>query len=85
MLLLKSNKIAAHFKEKVAITVFLRDQVTPRQTKKLEALLATKKYTKTLRFLSKEKAAKIYSKDIGEDFLEFLGEKPIEKIPSIFI
>ena len=85
MLLLKSNKIVAHFKEKVAITVFLRDQVTPSQTKKLEALLATKKYTKTLRFLSKEEAAKIYSKDIGEDFLEFLGKNPLKNSIDIYL
>jgi cell division transport system permease protein len=85
MLLLKSNKIAAHFKEKVAVTVFLKDQVTPSQTKKLEALLTSKKYTKTPRFLSKEKAAEIYSQDIGEDFLEFLGKNPLKNSIDIFL
>jgi cell division transport system permease protein len=85
MLLLKSNKIAAHFKEKVAVTVFLKDQVTPSQTKKLEALLTSKKYTKTTRFLSKEKAAEIYSQDIGEDFLEFLGKNPLKNSIDIFL
>lgn len=85
MLLVKSNQITAHFKEKVAITVFLKDRVTPAQTKKLEELLHSKSYTKTTRFLSKEKAAEIYSKDIGEDFLEFLGKNPLKNSIDIYL
>lgn len=85
MLLVKSNQITAHFKEKVAITVFLKDRVTPAQTKKLEELLHSKSYTKTTRFLSKDKAAEIYSKDIGEDFLEFLGKNPLKNSIDIYL
>lgn len=85
MLLVKSNQITAHFKEKVAITVFLKDRVTPAQTKKLEELLHSKNYTKTTRFLSKDKAAEIYSKDIGEDFLEFLGKNPLKNSIDIYL
>lgn len=85
MLLVKSNQITAHFKEKVAITVFLKDRVTPVQTKKLEELLHSKSYTKTTRFLSKDKAAEIYSKDIGEDFLEFLGKNPLKNSIDIYL
>lgn len=85
MLLVKSNHITAHFKEKVAITVFLKDRVTPAQTKKLEELLHSKSYTKTTRFLSKDKAAEIYSKDIGEDFLEFLGKNPLKNSIDIYL
>ncbi len=33
--------------------------------------------TKTTRFVSKDEAAEIHAKDIGEDFMEFLGYNPL--------
>ncbi|WP_139957679.1 cell division protein FtsX [Flavicella sediminum] len=85
MVVLKSKQIANHFKEKVAITLFLKDNVSRAQSKKLEASLLKKDYTKSVVFLSKEQAAKIYSEDIGEDFLEFLGSNPLKNSIDVYL
>jgi cell division transport system permease protein len=85
MVVLKSKQIANHFKEKVAITLFLKDNVSRTQSKKLEASLLKKDYAKSVVFLSKEQAAKIYSEDIGEDFLEFLGSNPLKNSIDVYL
>jgi len=85
MVVLKSTKIANHFKEKVAITLFLKDNVKRAQSSKLEASLEKKKYINSVIFISKETAAKEYSKDIGEDFLTFLGSNPLKNAIDIHL
>ena len=85
VVVLKSQKIANHFKEKVVVTLFLKDNVKRSQSEQLELTLKKKPYTKSLRYTSKEVAAKIYSNDIGEDFLEFLGSNPLKNSIDIYL
>jgi cell division transport system permease protein len=76
LVLLKSTLVANRVKEKVAITLFLKDDVTTENRNDLKASLQKEEFTKKIIYTSKEKAAKIYSKEIGEDFLKFLGKNP---------
>lgn len=83
LIVLKTNSITKHFKEKVAITVFLNDNAKDSDVETLQAELKKKEYAKTITYISKEEAAKIYSEDIGENFLEFLGENPLKNAIDI--
>ncbi|NEW80235.1 MAG: FtsX-like permease family protein [Gelidibacter sp.] len=83
LIVLKTNSITKHFKEKVAITVFLNDNAKDSDVETLQAELKKKEYAKTITYISKEEAAKIYSADIGENFLEFLGENPLKNAIDI--
>lgn len=83
LIVLKTNSITKHFKERVAITVFLKDNAKDNEVEILQAELKKKEYTKSVTYISKDEAAKIYSKDIGEDFLEFLGENPLKNAIDI--
>ena len=85
MVVLKSTKIAAHFKEKVAVTLFLKENVSEEQAKVLEQSLKRNIYVNTTEFISKEDAAKAYSEDLGEDFLEFLGTNPLKNAIDIHL
>ena len=78
LVLLKSNQIANHFKDEVVMTLFLKNNVTKAQTKNLEKLLKGKVFTKELTYISKEDAAKSYSKELGEDFVSYLGTNPLK-------
>ena len=78
LIVLKTNKLTEHFKEKVAITVFLKDNAKNSDIQILKAELEKAEYTKSIVFISKDVAAKKYSEEIGEDFLEFLGENPLK-------
>lgn len=85
LVLLKSTKVSNHFKEKVAMTLFLKDGVSYKNTEALQNSLKKSDFTKRIRFVSKTQAAKEYSKDIGEDFLKFLGTNPLKNGIDIFL
>ncbi|MGB0891871.1 MAG: cell division protein FtsX [Flavobacteriaceae bacterium] len=85
LVLLKSTKVSNHFKEKVAMTLFLKDGVSYKNTEVLQDSLKKSAFTKRIRFVSKTQAAKEYSKDIGEDFLKFLGTNPLKNGIDIFL
>lgn len=85
LVLLKSTSVANRVKEKVAITLFIKDKVTQKQIKTFRESLLKEEFTKKAIYTSKEKAAKIYSKEIGEDFLEFLGKNPLKNGIDIYL
>ena len=78
LIVLKTNSITKHFKEKVAITIFLKDNAKNNDVEILKAELKKAEYTKSVTFISKTDAAKKYSEEIGENFLDFLGENPLK-------
>ncbi|MCL4149384.1 UNVERIFIED_CONTAM: hypothetical protein GTU68_040415 [Idotea baltica] len=85
MILLKSSKVANHVKEKVAITLFIKDNVTQKQIKTFRESLLEEEFTKKAIYTSKEQAAKKYSEEIGEDFLQFLGENPLKNGIDLYL
>ena len=78
LIVLKTNSITKHFKEKVAITIFLKDNAKNNDIEILQAELKKAEYTKSVVFISKTEAAEKYSEEIGENFLDFLGENPLK-------
>ncbi|MDP5104539.1 MAG: permease-like cell division protein FtsX [Polaribacter sp.] len=85
LILLKSTKVANHIKEKVAITLFVKDQVSQNQIETFLASLKEEEFTREAIYTSKDDAAKKYSEEIGEDFLAFLGENPLKNGIDIFL
>jgi cell division transport system permease protein len=85
LVLLKSTSVANRVKEKVAITLFIKDNVTQKQIKTFRESLLKEEYTKKAIYISKTQAAKKYSKEIGEDFLQFLGENPLKNGIDIYL
>lgn len=77
LLLLNSKKVADHFKEQIALTIYINDSAKPIEVKQLQKSLTLRSETKNTRFVSKEEAAETHSKEIGEDFMEFLGYNPL--------
>ena len=78
VILLKTNTISNHFKEKVAITIFLNDNAKSNDVEILKAELKKAEYAKDVVYISKKEAAEIYADEIGEDFVEFLGDNPLK-------
>ncbi len=85
LVLLKSTKVANHFKEEVVISIFLKDSIDKEQTEKFREFLLSQKYTKNLFYITKKEAAMAYKKDLGEDFLEFLGENPLKNGIDLYL
>jgi len=85
LILLKSNFIANKVKEKVAVTLFLKDNVSTKNRNNFKDSLLEEEFTRTIIYTSKEKAAETYSKEIGEDFLKFLGKNPLKNGIDIYL
>ena len=85
LVLLKSTKVANHFKEKVVMTLFLKDEVTSKQTATFKASLQKKAFVNKVVYITKDEAAKEYKKDLGEDFLQFLGDNPLKNGIDIYV
>ena len=78
LILLKTNSITKHFKEKVALTIFLTDNAKSNDVEILKAELKKADYSKKVIYISKKDAAEKYAEEIGEDFVEFLGDNPLK-------
>ena len=77
ILLLNSKKVADHFKEQIAMTVYIKDTAKEIELKQLEKTLNLNLATKKVNFVSKKEASSRHADEIGEDFIEFLGFNPL--------
>lgn len=85
LLVLKTKTISDHFKEQVAITIFLNDGVEDEDIVMLQTVLESQEYAKAVEFISKEEAAKTFSAEIGEDFIEYLGDNPLKDALNVYV
>lgn len=85
LILLKSSKIANHFKEEVVMSLFFKDNTTKKQIDNFREKLLKEKFTKNIYYISKKDAAMAYQKDLGEDFLDFLGENPLKNGIDLYL
>ncbi|MCZ4317546.1 permease-like cell division protein FtsX [Aequorivita viscosa] len=85
LLVLNSKKVADYFKEQIAITVFLKDSAKEVEIIQLKQSLALAEYTKSATFVSKEEAAKEHQATLGENFIEYLGENPLQNSIDVYI
>lgn len=85
LMIVKTKTISDHFKEQVAMTVFLNDDVKQKEIEKLRTSYEKEEYVKSVVYISKDFAAEQYSNDIGEDFIEYLGSNPLKNAIDIYI
>lgn len=85
LLVLNTKKVADHFKEQIAMTVYLKDTAKEVEIEQLKKSLAMAEYTKSSTYISKEEAAEAHSEEIGEDFMEFLGYNPLQNSIDLYM
>ena len=77
LFLLNTKSLASHFKEQIVMTVYLKDSTKDIEITQMQKKIQLNSSTKRVKFKSKEEAAEEYARDIGEDFVEFLGFNPL--------
>lgn len=85
LVVLKSSQLANYFKERVLMTLFLKDGLTKTQIENLRTSLIREKFTKNVVFISKKEAAAVYSRELGEDFVQYLGTNPLKNSIDIYL
>ena len=74
---LKSTSVESYFKENVLVNIYLKNNTKDFENKQLIKFLNLNDDVKQITYLSKEDAAKNFSKEIGEEFVGFLGYNPL--------
>lgn len=85
LLVLNTKKIADHFKEQIALSIYLKDTAKDVEIDQLNKSLSLAEYTKSSTYTSKEEAAEAHSKEIGEDFMDFLGYNPLQNSIDVYL
>ncbi len=72
-----SKSLANKIQENVAFSALIKTDSKPVMVKQFQRQLELSEHIKRTKFISKEDAAKNLEKDLGEEFLQFLGFNPI--------
>ena len=80
-----AKKISDDFKEKIPITIYLKNNAKKIETEQLIKKLNLKDYTNSISYISKEKGAEMLINEIGEDFIEFYGTNPLFYSIDVFL
>jgi cell division transport system permease protein len=85
LVVLKSSTLSDYFKEQMAMTIYLKDEVPQANIDKFIASLDEEPYSKEVVFVSKEEAARTFSKEVGEDFIDFIGKNPLRNNLDLYL
>jgi cell division transport system permease protein len=78
LFVLNSKQLSDHFKEEIPMTIFFKNEANDSVLNAFKDELKTARFVKNSVFVTKEEAAQKHIKDIGEDFMTFLGVNPLQ-------
>ncbi len=78
LLVLNAKTISDNFKEQVVVSIYLNESAKEVEVKQLEKSLAMAVYTKSSVYVSKEEAAELMKAEYGDDFLDNVGQNPLQ-------
>jgi cell division transport system permease protein len=81
VLLLHANKLSDYLKENIEISLVIQPDADSLTVNELYQRVKSANYVKEVTLISKEQAAEELKKELGEDFVTFLGYNPL--YPSI--
>jgi cell division transport system permease protein len=81
MVLINAKELSDYFRESLSFSVMLNDDAKEADIRMLQKDLDGKLYVKSTEYISKDEAAAKMKEDLGEDFINFLGDNPLP--PSI--
>ncbi len=76
-LVINANKLGDYFKENVEVRAYLLPNLNPKDSVALMNYITAKPYVKSIHYVSKEEAQKIYMQEEGEDWSKVLSENPL--------
>jgi cell division transport system permease protein len=77
LVVINAKKLSNHIKENIGFQIVLKDTTTQAELDILKQEVSSSAFTKKVDYISKEEAAKKLQKDLGEDFITFLGYNPL--------
>jgi cell division transport system permease protein len=81
IILINGKKLSDHIRENFQLTIFFNGNTNEADMIRIYKEIEMASYTKRTRFVSKDQAAKEFTEEIGQDFVNFLGFNPL--LPSV--
>lgn len=77
LLVLNAGKLSDYVRENVGFTLILNEEVREAEILRLQKILKASDYVKSTKYVDKEEAAAQLTRELGEDFVGFLGFNPL--------
>ena len=77
LVLINAQRVSNYVKENIGFTIMLKEGVNEMEIMKFQKILDAASFAKNNTFISKEQATIDLQRDLGEDFVSFLGYSPL--------
>ena len=77
LLLINAQRVSNYLKENIGMTIMLNEGTNEIETAKFQKIIDGSYFVKNTTFVSKQEATMNLEKELGEDFVDFLGYSPL--------
>jgi cell division transport system permease protein len=77
LILINTQRLSNYVKENVGFSIMIKENIKEIELIEFNKILDAEEFTKNTRFISKDEATHELEKELGEDFVSFLGFNPI--------
>jgi cell division transport system permease protein len=85
LLLVHAEHLSNYVKENLVVNVYVDETAREADVMQLEKQLDNHPFVKQTQYVSKELAARKLQKDLGEDFIKFLGVNPLSESIDVYL
>ncbi len=85
LVLINARELSDYFRESLSFSIMLNDDAKEADIRMLQKDLDGKLYVKSTEYVSKDEAAVKMKEDLGEDFINFLGDNPLPPSIDVFL
>jgi cell division transport system permease protein len=85
LILVHANNLSRYVKENIVLNIFVDDAAHETDVMQLQKQLEGNPMVKHAQYVSKELAARNLQKDLGEDFVKFLGYNPLSQSIDVYL
>ncbi len=85
LILVEANNLSRYVKENIVLNIFVDDAAHETDVLQLQKQIEGNVMVKQTQYVSKELAARNLQKDLGEDFVKFLGYNPLSQSLDVYL
>jgi len=85
LILVHANKLSRYVKENIVVNVYVDEGAHEADVFQLQKQIDANPMVKQTQYVSKELAARNLQKDLGEDFVKFLGYNPLSQSLDVYL
>jgi cell division transport system permease protein len=85
LLLVEANNLSRYVKENIVLNIYVDDVAHETDVSELQKQIEANPMVKQTVYVPKEQAARNLQKDLGEDFVKFLGYNPLSQSLDVYL